>query len=718
MKKINILFVLLLILGVNLVSAQVPAPTNLTAEFKQENHPGMMGYVYVELKWQMPQTPSTGYLFKVFRMGPNDTSYKQIAAFVRDKKFIDHNISPQSTYSYYVVAYNNQGVSDPSNTASVTTPPIPDIVRFVTFPIKLASLGVLYSYDADAVSNQPDAVITYSLVEGPADLNVDAQSGLVTWTPSAAGYFKVKIKAESNLGGKAYQEWTIKVTGPTGTVTGTVTNAADNSPLAGVKVFFINTNSTKHELALTDENGQFSKQLVEGNYKIRFYKRGFIPEFYDNKSSIDSADVVTVSANSSVVVNADLQPVPPPVVYNISGSVLDVNGLPVKSVVTAFLVKDTTFPILPPSIMHNRKMTTVTDSLGNYQLTVLGGFEYVVYAKPFNRNYYPEFWDNKKTFQEADRILVNSDVNNINFVLEQKPVYNNGIAGLVKDFNTGEPVEAVVSVFKLNNGRFKAFKSTRTDSLGNYLIENLIPGNYIVFAKPRLPYLPGYYKADTVAFRWRDADTVIVNETGIVENININLVPRPDTGFAKISGFVKTIYGEPVSGALVLTYNLNGEIVSYSTSSNDGSYQIENLTAGDYTLVVDATEYDNADNNNSVNLDYGSNPTASKDLYLSPATTTGVSNNSPVPSNYTLSQNYPNPFNPSTQIKFTIPEKTQVKLEVYNLIGQKVAELVNGELNAGEYNITFNASGLSSGIYLYKLQAGNFSSVKKMILMK
>jgi hypothetical protein len=713
MKKLNILLILLFF-GVNLVRAQVPAPTNLTAQFKQENHPGMMGYGYVELKWQMPQS-SYGYLFKVFRMGPNDTSYRQIASGLRDKEFYDYYVQPQSTYSYYVVAYNYQGISDPSNTASVTTPPVPDVVRFVTLPPKLASLGVLYTYDADAVSNQATAVITYSLVEGPADLTVDSVTGIVTWTPSAGGYFKVKIKAESNLGGKAFQEWSIKVNGPTGTISGTVTNSSDNSALAGVTVFFINTNSTRHEVAYTDQNGQYSKQLVEGNYKIKFYKRGFVPEFFDNKGSIDSADVVTVTANTTFVANADLTPVAPPTLYTISGSVLDANGQPVKSVVTAFVVKDTTFPILPPT---PRNMSAVTDSLGNYQLRVIGGFQYVVYAKPFNRNYYPEFWDNKRTFQEADRILVNSNVENINFVLEQKPVYNNGIAGLVKDFNNGNPVEAVVSVFKLNNGRFKPFKSTRTDSLGNYLVENLEPGNYIVFAKPQLPYLPGYYKADTVAFRWRDADTVVVSENGIVENININLVTRPDTGFAKISGYVRTVNGDPVSGAVVLTYNLNGEVVAYSISSNDGSYQIENLVAGDYTLVVDATEYENASSDNSVSLNYGSNPSTTKDLYLNPESTTGVKSNSPVPSSYSLSQNYPNPFNPSTQIRFTIPEKTNVKLEVYNLIGQKVADLVNSELSAGEYSITFNASGLSSGIYLYRLQAGNFSSVKKMILMK
>lgn len=717
MKKLNLILTFLFLVGLQYVFSQIPDPINLTAQFKQENYPGMMSYGYVELKWQLTQTPSTNVVFKIFRKGPNDSTFKQIVSYWRDLKYNDYNIRPNSTYSYYVVAYSNSGSSNPSNTATVTTPPVPDYVRFVTFPPKLASIGELYTYDADAVSNQSNAVITYSLVEGPADASLDTVSGLLTWTPTSAGHFKFKLKAQSNLGGKAYQEWTVKVTGPTGVIAGTVVDETTNQPLEGVKVYFLSTNSSRHEVTSTNSNGEFSKSLVEGNYKIKFYKRGYYPEFYDNKPSINSADIVSVVANTTVTISAALAMVPPPVFYAVSGSVLDSNGIPVKSVVMAFMVKDTTFPIVHPNF-NPRNMFAVTDSNGNYQLMVPGGFQYVVYAKPFNRNYYPEFYDNKKTFQEADRILVNGNVTGINFVLEHKPVYNNGISGVVKDFNTGTPVEAVVSVFKLNNGRFKALKSARTDSLGNYLIENLLPGNYIVFAKPRLPYLPGYYKADTVALRWREADTVIVSESGVVSGININLIARPDTGFAKINGKVRTILGEPVGGALVLAFDLNGNITGYTISESDGSYSLENLTAGDYTLIVESTEYENTADNNAVTVNYGSNSITSKDLYLSPASTTGVGNQTTTPSTYSLMQNYPNPFNPKTNIRFTIPEKTQVKLEVYNLIGQKVTTLINSELNAGQYDIEFNGSELSSGIYLYRIHAGNFTSVKKMLLLK
>ncbi len=84
----------------------------------------MMGYGYVELKWQMPNTPSSNYVFKIFRQGPNDSTFKQIVSFWRGLEYDDYNIQPNSTYSYYVVAYNYSGSSNPSNIATVTTPPV------------------------------------------------------------------------------------------------------------------------------------------------------------------------------------------------------------------------------------------------------------------------------------------------------------------------------------------------------------------------------------------------------------------------------------------------------------------------------------------------------------------------------------------------------------------------------------------------------------------
>ena len=83
-----------------------------------------------------------------------------------------------------------------------------------------------------------------------------------------------------------------------------------------------------------------------------------------------------------------------------------------------------------------------------------------------------------------------------------------------------------------------------------------------------------------------------------------------------------------------------------------------------------------------------------------------------------LSQNYPNPFNPSTKIHFSIPERSDITLKVFDVLGKEVATLLNEEKNAGNYQVDFSGYGLPSGIYFYTLNAGNFTETKKLVLMK
>jgi len=89
-----------------------------------------------------------------------------------------------------------------------------------------------------------------------------------------------------------------------------------------------------------------------------------------------------------------------------------------------------------------------------------------------------------------------------------------------------------------------------------------------------------------------------------------------------------------------------------------------------------------------------------------------------IPTDFSISQNYPNPFNPSTKIVYSVSEAANIKLTVYNILGQEVAVLVNGFRNAGMYEVSFDAEDLTSGLYLYTFEAGSTRITKKMTLLK
>jgi hypothetical protein len=89
-----------------------------------------------------------------------------------------------------------------------------------------------------------------------------------------------------------------------------------------------------------------------------------------------------------------------------------------------------------------------------------------------------------------------------------------------------------------------------------------------------------------------------------------------------------------------------------------------------------------------------------------------------LPNGYKMFQNYPNPFNPSNTIKFELPKIANVRIEVYNTAGQKIQTLLNKKMQAGSHQFKFNAQNLSSGVYFYKIESGEFQNVKKMILLK
>jgi serine protease AprX len=126
-----------------------------------------------------------------------------------------------------------------------------------------------------------------------------------------------------------------------------------------------------------------------------------------------------------------------------------------------------------------------------------------------------------------------------------------------------------------------------------------------------------------------------------------------------------------------------------------------------YVRAVDAT-----------NISRTSPHKAPADLYDVKTGTTGVRPENPVPSSFALLQNYPNPFNPKTTIRYHLPRTSVVSLKVYNVLGKEIASLVNERQIFGSYSVPFNAAGLASGVYFYRLQADDFVETKKLMLLK
>jgi hypothetical protein len=207
----------------------------------------------------------------------------------------------------------------------------------------------------------------------------------------------------------------------------------------------------------------------------------------------------------------------------------------------------------------------------------------------------------------------------------------------------------------------------------------------------------GYSELGSWGGNWTEADTVQPNPTMVVLH---------DDGFFGDETAGDKIYSRSItfpagSSAGIVEFNYS---VSYPAAETDagGITPLNNEGVPDIHHYFTLTE----GKPTKVSVNFGT--------YYS----TGINENESITNRFYLLQNYPNPFNPSTKIEYTVPGTGFVSLKIFDLLGREVATLVNKEMNAGSYSAKFNAAHLPSGIYFYKLTAGNNSIIKKMLLLK
>ncbi len=641
-----------------------------------------------------------------------------------------------------------------------------DDLKFASVPNPNGQKGIAYQYTAKAVSNDPNAVVRYfsePMYNAMAMMvKIDSVSGVVDWTPAVKGVYRVAIVAKSNKGGVAKQEFIVSVAGGNGIIQGKVTDTLNvNIPNVIIEAYKKENNfqfSYAYNMK-TDANGNYRINRVDpGTYFLRANAPSskFQSQWYNGQREVSKADSVIVIDSPAVSsANFTLRGGPGAINstrINVTGTVTDTTGIAINNAEARVSFVRAEFALnigsgMNAGIENFRKyfeynkgdfrlegnsefvIKANVDSLGNYAVKLPPG-GYIVFARA--KGYAVEFYKEQSNLLSAQVVIAQKDTIGVNFTLSPlPPVVLGAISGAVIDSVKNIFIPSRVIAFRdgwrvQDPSKIGRAYVTDTDSLGSYKFAELLPGTYVVMAVPLGNYTPAFYANDTLNVRWKRATKIVVNGNS-VDNINIYVKPfgLAPSGYTAITGNVSFTGGNGNQnnsnrgGAVVYAYR-NGEVAGYSITAQDGNYALTGLAPGQYSVFVDKAGY-NESSIATVNASYNINGAPLPGVQnFSIDGTLGVTEKKTdvQPVNYVLEQNYPNPFNPSTTISFSLPNSGNVSLKVYNVVGQEVAMLLNAYTTVGQYNVSFDASALSSGVYFYRLNAGSFSVVKKMMLLK
>jgi hypothetical protein len=393
-------------------------------------------------------------------------------------------------------------------------------------------------------------------------------------------------------------------------------------------------------------------------------------------------------------------------------------------------------------------------SNGTYLAAGLLSGAYKLRIRDFGlEDYYDEWYNGKPTFTLADPIMVTAPngVMNVNFTL-QSPSRLNGFVSDQDGNRLSDEEEKFVDLFVYDagNGSFIDFGFNSFN--GGYEID-LLPGTYKLAAVTFASNLAAFSDSLAVVYyeNGQSFDEPATQTISLGDNaaLTLNELRLPKVNGA-IAGTIQS--GAPPSpltdhGYILFATDPLGYVVKVSIFSPekpiDGQYLITGLRPGIYYLLasvfIESQDdqvffqwFGGVDVNYNVDIlepkfaiPSGALPivvqeglVSDKDFFFD--LTTGI--NEPAsgssPFAFQLRQNYPNPFNPETTIEYELPEAAHVEIQVYNIMGNRVATLVNQKQISGEHSVKWNAAGFSSGVYFVGIKAGNYQNVKKCLLLK
>jgi hypothetical protein len=317
-------------------------------------------------------------------------------------------------------------------------------------------------------------------------------------------------------------------------------------------------------------------------------------------------------------------------------------------------------------------------------------------------------------FKKAGGILSNS-------IAKWGPGFS--ISGNVRYSDNNQPAtNGYVKAIKLdkNTSNIITYDSAQIQNDGSYTLTQVPQDSVDIGVYPNSTtqndWVVTYYPSTTY---WQDA--MALYPTGNMTNVNIGVKRlTSSTASNSVNGKVMRLTDSQIGNLKdAVLYAKNGNtFVRCAVSDGNGVYHLPSLPTGSIKIICNRFGFTN--DSATVNVTSTSNiDSINFHLYRVPVGIKQIG--STVPSEYKLYQNYPNPFNPLTNIRYQITNNKLVTLKIYNILGKEVADLVNEKQSPGMYEVTFDGSMLSSGIYFYKLTClgqGDFSEVRRMILIK
>lgn len=658
------------------------------------------------------------YLLGVYKFGYYEYWYEDVADYT-DATLIEIDCADELTFNVNLVKevhYNLELLNDFATTLKV---------------------GEEYTFTPEVNTDFPNPEYVFSLFNAnsyhyPEGLEIDEETGEITWTPEEAGTFQIGYMVQVTNATKLFLQTVFNVNvsmcDDLASVTVNVYDSEDN-PVDSAYAYLLSVEDFNdkyiekyYEAYVINGLAEFT-EVDKGTYYLAIVGYNYNEYWYEGASSYWDATPIEINCGDEITLEANIEEFEMPEYYTISGTVRDAE----------------TGDAIPYAQVHlygnngnSKKMmsTMMTDQKGYYEFYQLpDNMNYIVKAgmgmyydekgdTAYYVSYIPQYYDHVSDINEATEIELTENVTGVDFDLTKVPEYENSISGYV--YGEGEEEELI------QNGFVIAFLVQSDDDYrdqmyygvtsiiqgGEFSIQKLIPGEYILVAMDaEYNYFPGYYLEDEVAtMKWQDATRITVDENSVIEAIKITLpdkegmwgggIVRGRIGKGKHGGIVagEESSNDPLNGAMIFLADQNGNVLKAGESNETGEFSLENISNGTYTLIADKVGYSSFETEITIDDE---NQIVDTPIELEEDILNSIGDDLLINNIYV----YPNPTVDNITLTFEAEENNST-IKITDVLGNTVYTR-DISTAAGLNSLNIELNDISSGSYYINVKTGN-----------